>query len=84
MPFDEQIQVSLQFPHQIRKVTLWHEVVHAMLDELGLNGLMTDEGFVDALAKQIYGFLEKNDIQKLYDYLGDKNGKTVKTKAKAK
>ena len=44
----------------------------------------TDEGFVDALAKQLYGFFMRNDVDKIYAFLGDNDGKTNKTKIKAK
>lgn len=83
-PYEEAILVSKSFPAQVKRQTLWHEVVHGMLDEIGADALQTDEGFVDALAKQLYGFFMRNDVDKIYAFLGDNDGKTNKTKVKAK
>ena len=83
-PYEEAILVSKNFPAQVKRQTLWHEVVHGMLDEIGADELQTSEGFVDALAKQMYGFFMNNNIEKIYAFLGDNNGKADKTKTKAK
>ena len=83
-PFEEAILVSKNFPTQVKRQTLWHEVVHGMFDEIGVDELQASEGLIDALAKQLYGFFSKNDIEKIYSFLGDNNGKTDKTKVKAK
>ena len=49
---------------------LWHEIVHAMLDEMGESELSENEKFVDVLAKHIYGVLTRNNHQQIVDELG--------------
>lgn len=65
------IEVSKEFPLQSRKQTLWHEVVHGILFELGEHELTNDEGFVDSLSKQLYAFNENNKLDKIYEKLSD-------------
>ena len=65
------IKVNNAHNQQTKKQTFWHEIVHAMLDEIGMNELNADEGFVDALGKQVYGVIKKNKLDKIYAYLGD-------------
>lgn len=65
------LEMATSFPQQIKQQTLWHEVVHGVLIELGRRDLNSDEGFVDAISKQLYTFTEKNDINKLYSKLND-------------
>ena len=76
MRFENVISINKKYPVQTRKQTFWHEVVHAMLDEIGEEELCEDEGFVDAFAKQLYGLIHRNKIDKIYDYLGGKNERT--------
>ena len=71
--FENVISINKKYTHQTRKQTFWHEAVHAMLDELGEEELCEDEGFVDAMAKQIYSFINRNKIDKIYEYLGGRN-----------
>lgn len=52
-----------------RKLTFWHEVVHGIMYEIGLRELGDDEGFVEALSRQLYGFMRNNDIYKVYAFL---------------
>ena len=52
-----------------KKLTFWHEVVHGFMIEIGLRELGEDEGFVDALARQLYSFYKNNNIEKVYTYL---------------
>ena len=52
-----------------KKLTFWHEVVHGLMIEIGLRELGEDEGFVDALARQLYSFHKNNNIEKVYTYL---------------
>ena len=83
-PCEARVLVSKNYPAQVKRQTFWHEVVHGFLDEIGLEELMKDEGFVDALSKQIYSFFERNNIDKIYAFLGDNNGKANKTKNQTK
>lgn len=76
LPFEEKIYVKKDLPPQVLKQTVIHEITHAFLDEIGCEKLTCDEGFVDALAKQIYSFFERNDLQKIYSYIGAKSDKT--------
>ena len=52
-----------------KKLIFWHEVVHGLMIEIGLRELGEDEGFVDALARQLYSFYKNNNIEKVYTYL---------------
>jgi len=63
---DATITVLSGLDKQVVKQTLWHEIVHVMLNEIGKDKLNNDEGFVDALAKQIYSVLENNNLEKIY------------------
>lgn len=38
----------------IEEQTLWHEIVHAMLDNLSYDELSNDEGFVDRLGSVLH------------------------------
>ena len=51
------------------KLTFWHEVVHGFMIAIGLRELGDDEGFVDALARQLYSFYKNNNIEMVYTYL---------------
>lgn len=66
------IEISDKLNPNIGLQTLWHEIVHGMLFELGMDELSSDEGFVDSLAKQIFIFHRDNNIGKLYECIGDK------------
>lgn len=66
--FDSSIDILKGLDNQSLKQTLLHEVTHAMLYEMGDEN-WNNEGYVNALSKQIYGFLEDNNIYKLYDKL---------------
>lgn len=70
------ISINKDFGTQAKQQTFWHETVHAMLDEIGESELCEDEDFVDAFAKQIYGFIRRNKIDKIYAYLGEGNERT--------
>ena len=65
------ILINKEIPVQARQQTFWHEVVHAILDELGLDKLNEDEGVVEALGKQLYGFFKYNKVDKIYKFLGE-------------
>lgn len=52
-----------------RKLTFWHEVVHGLMYEIGLRELGDDEGFVEALSRQLYAFMRNNNIDKVYTML---------------
>lgn len=55
--------------------TLWHELVHAMLHEIGRSDLWDDEVLVDNLGKIIWSFLKNNNLVKIYEYLGERTCK---------
>lgn len=52
-----------------KRQTFFHELTHVFLDEIGADEMNSDEGFVEALSKQIYGFFKKNNLQEIYDFL---------------
>lgn len=66
------LYVNKDLPKQQIAQSFFHECVHAMLDEIGQDELSCNEGFVDSFAKQIYGFLKNNNLEKIYTFLGVK------------
>ena len=66
---DAVITVSKNFPKQTRKQTFWHEVVHAIFDELGRSELGYNEDLVDSIGKLIYAFHEDNKLDRIYAQL---------------
>lgn len=68
-PLLAEIKIGKELPFQAKKQVFWHEAVHAILDEMGMAKLSEDEGFVDALSKQIYGVLKNNNVDKIYKFL---------------
>ena len=68
---ENKVKINNAHNKQMKKQTFWHEVTHAMLDEIGMQELNGDEGFVEALSKQIYGVINSNKLDKIYAYLGD-------------
>lgn len=64
----EKIYVANDFPVESRKKILYHELVHGMLTEMG-SDKNDDESFVDALARQLYSLFNKNNVQKIQDFI---------------
>lgn len=64
----EEIYVSNEFPVESRKKIMFHEITHAMLTEIG-SQTNEDENFVDALSKQIYSLVNRNDLKKIQDFI---------------
>ena len=65
------ILISNDIPVQTMKQCFFHEVVHGMLSELGMDTMNGDEGFVDALAKQMYILFTRNNLDKIMKFLED-------------
>ena len=65
---NEQIYVAKEYPSESKKKILLHEIVHAMLVEIG-SQLNDDEYFVDALSRQLYTFVSKNNVGKIFDFI---------------
>lgn len=63
------IAIEKDSSKQARKLTFWHEVVHGLMIEIGARELGEDEGFVDALSRQLFTFHKNNNIEKVYTYL---------------
>lgn len=70
--FDCTIDINNTYPTQTVKQTLWHEVVHAILLEVGQSDLCGNEDFVESVSKQLYAFHEDNDLEKIYSFLENK------------
>lgn len=71
-----EIVVSNDIPTQSAKLCFFHEVVHGMLTELGLDQLSGDEGFVDAFARQLYIFFHRNNIGKIMKFIEDNHAES--------
>lgn len=65
------VRIRDDIPTNSRMHTFIHECTHAMLYEIG-NDLYHNEGFVEAMSKQIYGLFYNNNFEKIYKFLGDK------------
>lgn len=63
------IHLHTDVPVQRVKQIFWHECIHGALNEIGMEALGDDEGFVDALSKQLYAFHEDNKLDKIYEAL---------------
>lgn len=50
--------------------SLWHEVIHAILDEMQQLELDKDEEFVESLARHIYALLTRNNLAELREEIG--------------
>lgn len=57
--------------HQMRCVTLWHEILHGIRNHAGL-AIENEEEVVDMFAKGIYQVLQDNG-QRLFDIVSDNN-----------
>lgn len=67
--FDSVITINSSYPAQTMKQTFWHETVHALLEEIGQSELSQNEDFVESVAKQLYGFHQDNNLEKIYAFL---------------
>lgn len=67
--FDCKIDINNSYPAQTKKQTFWHEAVHAILQEVGQSELCDNEDFVESIGKQLYGFHEDNNLEKIYSFL---------------
>ena len=65
------IHICADYPIQTMKQSFFHEIVHAMLNEIGADDLNDNEGFVEAFARQLYTFFSKNDINKILSKIDD-------------
>lgn len=65
---NEQIYIAKEYPIESKKKILLHEIVHAMLVEIG-SEMNDDEYFVDALSRQLYTFINKNNLDKLLSFV---------------
>ena len=65
------IRIREDIPDKSRIHTFLHECVHAMLWEIG-SELYSNEGFVESFAKQLYGFIDNNNLEKIYAQVGEK------------
>lgn len=48
---------------QVKQLSFLHEVIHAMLAEIGEEKLRKDERFMDLMARQLYVFLNDNGLR---------------------
>ena len=64
--YDEQIVViASNISEQLKKLTLWHELSHMILQNNNISGTVTevntaDEGFTDTLASRLYEVTTRN------------------------
>ena len=63
------IGINSEMCPQQKCITFWHEVTHALLEELGKSELSGDEDFVDSFGRQLYAFHQNNDVKKVHSYV---------------
>jgi adenosyl cobinamide kinase/adenosyl cobinamide phosphate guanylyltransferase len=68
--FDKEIKLYDRMNKESKGQSLWHEIVHVILDEMGEEDVNKDEVFVDCLSKHIYAVLTRNNHKALADELG--------------
>jgi hypothetical protein len=56
------IRISPKLAGQLKRVTLWHEIIHAVLFNAGVYAPEHDEQQIDALAHGIVQVLDDNPI----------------------
>ena len=49
-----------------RKVTLWHEILHAVMRQAGWNRLKEEEQVIEAISHGIVDLIERNGLDALY------------------
>lgn len=54
------IKINKDASLEIKRETLWHEIVHGILVHLGYNDLSNDEQFVQAVGNAIYQVYEES------------------------
>lgn len=63
------IGISAETPKPSLKQVFFHEIVHAILDEIGQFDLNDNEVFVEAFSKQLCTFLSNNTIEDFYKFI---------------
>lgn len=58
VPSDLLIQIEENMPEQRKPITLWHEIIHAILNHSKRTGV--EEDVIDVLALEIVGVLQAN------------------------
>lgn len=65
------ISIRRIMPVEQRRATLWHEILHAMFNQMGLNGTKQEERIVTALGYGIAALLDDNSLADLYAHVED-------------
>lgn len=65
----KQIRINKNYANESKEQAFWHEVIHGIFIEMCEIELCNDEKIVELLAKQIYGVLCNNNLEKIYNYL---------------
>lgn len=67
---DMEIRLNTDFRKDVVKQSLWHEITHAILFEMGECDLSHDERFVEGFSRILYAFHEDNKLDKIYANIG--------------
>ena len=62
--YEEQIKIKENNPISIQWKTLWHEVVHSILPQIGYGELASNEPFVESLSNCICQVLQDNPFMR--------------------
>ena len=54
------IRLEARLPEKAREQVLWHEIIHAMLNQMGRIEQYKDENLIDALAFGVVSVLQSN------------------------
>ena len=63
--FNQIIKIKNEMGKEVKQQTLMHEIIHAVLFNLGYNDEYTNEKFVQQLSLGIYQLIKDNDINKI-------------------
>ena len=59
-----QIALAAESSHEYKCLSLWHEIMHGILLNIGREDLSNDENFVTVLGNAIYASFEVKEVEK--------------------
>jgi uncharacterized protein YcbX len=57
-----------------RQVTLWHEILHAIMRQAGLSRLKEEEAVIEAISHGIVDVIERNGLETIYATITESEG----------
>jgi Zn-dependent peptidase ImmA (M78 family) len=66
-----EIVINPSSAKEYNEQVLMHEISHAIMIEIGEEELYHNEEFIDRLGKQLHFFIKNNNVEKLFNYVGE-------------